>query len=417
MDKAIVKKPQISMKFFWLICGGALIYLVYQYVISSAEKVVYVEENRLNISRVEQGEFEDFVTIRGNFQSAVTVNLDSIVAGQVEQVFVEDGAFVEKGQVLISLTNAAMQIELLQNEVRITEQLNNMRQQELSLEQNRIAHLKEIIELDHQVKHNRRKLAKITPLYKTKAVAEQEFEEAQDLLDYYLALKKVAVDSQRSDIQMQESQLAQLATATRQLEQGLAFARDNVTNLNVKAPVSGRLTAFDVKQGTSFSQGERLGRIDDPENYKVTSFVDEFYLPRIRIGQQALAQIDDKQQTFKVTKIYPRVAAGQFKIDLVSADSNPQQVRSGQSIQLKLYLGKTEQSIRIPNGSFYTETSGNWIFVVDQKTNKSAQFRKIRLGRSNNYYIEVLDGLSLGEKVITSSYHNYLDAKKLVLTQ
>lgn len=417
MDTAIADKPKFYQKPTTIIATLVVIVLGYFYFSSESGKNIYQDVNRLMIATVETGAFEDTVAIRGNFQPATSVQLDAIVAGRVEEVLVEDGQIIEKGQMLVRLSNATMQIDVLANEARVSEQLNSIRRQELSLEQNRIKHLREIAETEYNITINKRKIKRLKPLVHKEVVAARDMEDAQDNLDYYEKLAVIAKESQKSDLTMQANQLEQLRQSTSQLERGLQLARENFKNLEVRAPVTGKLTAFDVNLGQSYKQGDTLGRLDDPNVFKVSSFVDEFYLPRVFIGQKALARVNGKQYTFVVKKTYPNVANGQAKIDLVFADANPpSKLRSGQTIQLKLIMGDTVETTRIPNGSFYNDTGGNWVFVVDEHNQKAFK-RNVRLGRRNNSYIEVLEGLNPGEKVVVSSYARYLDAATITLNK
>ena len=71
-------------------------------------------------------------------------------------------------------------------------------------------------------------------------------------------------------------------------------------------------------------------------------------------------------------------------------------------------------AILIPNGSFYQETGGNWVFIVSTDGTEAVR-RSVRLGRRNTDFIEVLDGLEPGEKVITSPYTSFVGMDRLVL--
>jgi HlyD family secretion protein len=89
-------------------------------------------------------------------------------------------------------------------------------------------------------------------------------------------------------------------------------------------------------------------------------------------------------------------------------------MRRGQTMQLKLTLGDNSDALLIPNGSFYQETGGSWLFVVSPDGTKAVK-RTVRLGRRNTDFIEVLDGLEPGEKVITSPYTSYVGMDRLTI--
>ena len=133
---------------------------------------------------------------------------------------------------------------------------------------------------------------------------------------------------------------------------------------------------------------------------------------RIQIGQSAIGEIDGKDYRLKVAKVYPQVRNGQFQIDLVFDGPEPRTIQRGQTVQVKLTIGDSSRAILIPNGAFFNDSGGNWVFVVD-RGGQSATKRQVQLGRRNNDFIEVLSGLKPGERVITSSYSGMVDKNRL----
>ena len=183
--------------------------------------------------------------------------------------------------------------------------------------------------------------------------------------------------------------------------------------LDAARAVAGKLSGFDVEVGESIVRGGRLGQIDDPDTYKLNARIDEFYLGRVDISQTATADHSGRELDLQVSKIYPQVNEGQFEVDMVF-NQEPEGLRRGQTLQLRLTLGDNSDAILIPNGSFYQETGGSWVFVVAPDGSEAIR-RTVRLGRRNTDYIEVLDGLEPGEKVITSPYTSFTGMDRLVL--
>ena len=200
------------------------------------------------------------------------------------------------------------------------------------------------------------------------------------------------------------------------MQSGLALARANLDALSLRAPVSGTLSGFSIQIGQSLQRGERIGQIDSPGRNKLIAGVDEFYLGRVQIGQKAEAEVNGKRFQTRVTKIYPQVQNGQFQVDLQFLGDEPKDLQRGQTLQVKLTLGDPAPARLIPNGAFYNETGGSWVFVV-APDGRSAVKRQVRLGRRNSDFIEVLDGLDPGERVITSPYTGFADKDRLDLTR
>lgn len=377
-------------------------------------RALQVDSGRIVISPVTLGTFDDFIPVRASVTPRSTVYLDSIEGGRVEEKRVEDGAIVSEGQVLALLSNTALQLDVSRNEALATEQLNDMRTLELQLEQNRLEHKRNLVEIDYQVQRLQRLIERQEGLAARGVATQSQLEDAQDELTYYRNRREVTLESQAADARLQQAQLTFLRDNSQRMQQNVEFARRNLDALSVRAPVSGKLSGFDIEVGQSISRGGRLGQIDDPDSFKLRAGIDEFYLSRVQIDQPASFENGGERYQLAVSKIYPQVNNGQFQVDLQFAESEPTGIRRGQTLQLKLTLGDETEALLIPNGAFYQDTGGNWIFVVnDQGT--EAHRRNVRLGRRNARFIEVVEGLEEGERVVTSPYTSYLEMQRLKL--
>jgi len=385
-----------------------IIFAGYMIASKSTGKVLSVDNSRIVISKVTSGVFEDFIPIRGRVTPAKTVYLDAIEGGRVEKILVEDGASLTTGNLIVELSNASLQLSVLGNETRVAEQLNNMRSIELNLEQNRLQHKRNIVDIKHQIKLLTRQVERSQSLIETGAITQSKMEDTEDTLTWYQDRLALTIESQQSDARMQGEQLMFLKDTSRRLESNLAISRQNLDNMNVKAPVAGKLSGFNVEVGQSIARGERLGQIDTPNDYKLTAFIDEFYLGRVDIGQTASYQ----DYSLVISKVYPQVQNGQFEVDFKFSDEQPKGIRRGQTIQIKLTLGDASEALLIPNGAFFQDTGGKWIFVVSPNGSEAVK-RNVRLGRRNNQFIEVIEGLELGEQVVTSPYSSYQEMQRL----
>jgi HlyD family secretion protein len=414
MDRAVEKRTSLARKLAY----GAVLILAIAFVwwlagLLLGGRSLSVNAQRISVSTATVGTFEDFIPLRGRLVPRSTVYLDAIEGGRVEKVLIEDGTVVEAGDAIAMLSNTNLQLEVLGREAAVTEQLNNMRTIELQLEQNRLSHKRNLVEIDYQIVRLNRAIERQRELALRDLVSQSAIDELDDELTYYRNRREVTLESQETDSRMQAQQLQQLRDAGRQLQAGLAFARTNLDDLNVRAPVAGKLSGFNIEVGQSIARGGRLGQIDDPNGYKLNVSIDEYYLGRVDLQQLATAEHSNQNLEMQVSKIYPQVNNGQFEVDMIFADE-PVGMRRGQTLQLKLTLGDNSDAILIPNGSFYQETGGNWLFVVSTDGTEAVR-RTVRLGRRNTDFIEVLDGLEPGEQVVTSPYTSYVGLDRLTI--
>ena len=414
MDRTVARTTPPHRKIAYGLAAVAVIVFAWWFVTTlMGGRTLSVNSQRITVSTVTTGLFEDFIPLRGRLVPSSTVFLDAIEGGRVEETLVEDGALVEAGDLIAVLSNTNLQLEVLGREAAVTEQLNNMRTIELQLEQNRLAHKRNLVEIDYQIKRLNRALDRQRDLVSRNLVSESEVEELEDELAYFEARRDVTIESQATDTRMQAQQLEQLRVAGTQLQEGLKFARKNLDDLNVRAPLDGKLSGFNIEIGQSIARGGRLGQIDDPDGYKLNVSIDEYYLGRVDLQQVATATHGGRDLRLTVTKIYPQVKDGQFEVDMM-LESDAAGLRRGQTMPLQLTLGDNSDAVLIPNGSFYQDTGGNWVFVVSPDGSEAVR-RTVRLGRRNTEFIEVLDGLEPGERVITSPYTSYMGMDRLSL--
>jgi HlyD family secretion protein len=402
MDRRVEKRTSAARKVGY----GVAVILVIAFIwwlagLLLGGRSLSVNAQRISVSAATVGTFEDFIPLRGRLVPRSTVYLDAIEGGRVEKVLIEDGVVVEAGDAIALLSNTNLQLEVLGREAAVTEQLNNMRTIELQLEQNRLSHKRNLIEIDYQIVRLGRAIERQRDLASRDLVSQSAIDELEDELTYYHNRREVTLESQETDSRMQTQQLQQLRDAGAQLQAGLGLARENLNDLNVRAPVAGKLSGFNIEVGQSIARGGRLGQIDDPDGYKLNVRIDEYYLGRVDLQQLATAEHGNRDLELQVTKIYPQVNNGQFEVDMAFGDE-PVGLRRGQTLQLKLTLGDNSDAILIPNGSFYQETGGNWLFVVSADGTEAVRRT-------------VLDGLESGEKVVTSPYTSYVGLDRLTI--
>ena len=415
MDRVILRK-RIDKRIFIGGAAAAVLLLIFLFwMFAPRSDAVSVNRDRLAIGEVRSGTFDDFLPLRARVTPLVTVYLDAVEGGRVDKKLVEDGAQVTQGQLLAVLSNAELQLSTLEKQAEVEQQLNNMRSQELALSQTRNSNLRDLNQAQTDLAKARRQYDLYKPLAERGFVAMKTFNDAKDDLEYQTKRLEILKHSIAQDEGLQSSQLGQLRAAASSLNSSMGVAQGSLSQLNIRAPVTGELSGFDIQLGQSLQQGERIGQIDSAGGNKLQADVDEYYLGRVAVGQTATADVDGKTYRMNVGKVYPQVRNGQFQIDLMFDGPAPASVQRGQTIQAKLTIGDSSKAVMIPNGAFFNDTGGNWVFVVD-RSGRGASKRQVQLGRRNADFIEVLGGLSPGEQVITSSYTGLTDKNHLTFS-
>jgi HlyD family secretion protein len=402
-----------------LLIGGAAVGIVVLLAIiffaTDSSTSFTLDGQRIRTAEVLNGMYEDYIPLRASVEPEKTVYLDAIEGGRVEAILVEEGAFVEEGQPLIDLSNTSLQLDVIAREAEVSEQLNNLRNTQLAIEQNRLKLKGDLIEIDYQIIRLTRLVNRYEELQGNQFISKTEYENSNDELEYWQRRRVVTQESQAQDEYVRLAQIEQLNNSVQQLEKNLKLTRGNLDNLLIRAPRAGQLTSMDAEIGESKARGERLGQIDDVDRFKATSLVNEFYLNRVRIGQQAQLEINGRDYRLEISKVYPEVQASQFEVDLRFVGDAPPDIRRGQTLQLRLVLGDSnERAVLLANGPFFNDTGGAWVFVLSPD-GKTATRRPVQLGRRNPNMIEVDRGLIPGDEVIISSYANFIEVDRLFI--
>ena len=415
MDKVIRKKR--TFKAWWLAVPViAIAYFLISNTANSSGSRYNLEMDKIKVSTVTGGEFTDMIPLRGNVTPSKSVYLDAIEGGRVEQRFVEEGAMVKKGDKILALSNTGLQLDVISREAQISEQLNNLHNTRLAIDQNRLNLKRNLLELDFEIKQSERKLAQHKKLVANSLVSQNELKAVIDRTQYLKDRRTLVIEQQEQDELIRTAQIAQLEDSVAQLNKNLSFARKNLENLVIKAPIDGQLTAFNAELGESKSRGSRLGQVDIVGEYKVSALIDEFYLGRVFAGQTAKITHQGQDYTLTLAKVYAEVSNGRFEVDLTFNDALPERIRRGQTLQMELLLADAKPAKLIPNGGFFQDTAGKWVFVIEEGSDVAIR-KQVRLGQRNNKFIEVLEGLNEGDRIITSSYSTFIDMQTLKLTQ
>jgi len=375
-------------------------------------KRLAVEQDRLTISVVERAPFQEYIAVTGAVQPIRTIFLDAVLGGQVEERYVQEGAFVEAGQPLVRLANEQLTLQMLGNEASLQEQINGLRNTRLALDQNELSLQQQLAELDYRVRTLGRETERNRDLAARGAIAQREYEDVRDEHSYLQRRLQLTRQSYRQDSLMRSQQLRQMDLQMQRLQNNLTLLQSSRDNLVVRAPISGLLTALDAEIGASRPAGTRIGQIDDLSGWRLRVPIDEHYIARVTAGQRGTATVGGQDVELAITTVYPEVREGRFEVDMEFVEEPPN-VRRGQSVRIRLELDQPEDALLLARGGFFTTTGGHWAFVLDG--DGQAVRRSIRIGRQNPQHFEVLEGLQDGDRVITSGYDTFGDAARLIL--
>lgn len=415
MDRVIAKKKWTTKRILTIAGITGLVLLIgSSYYFTSGKSKLNVDTERITISEVKNGPFQEFIPVNGVVMPITTIYLDANEGGRVDQKFVEDGTVMKKGDPIMKLANTDLELSLVNQETSVFNLLTQMQISRNAAQQNTISKLNQMADVDNAFKESERLYLLNKHLYEQKAIGLQEFKQSAIAYDYQVKRKKLTQQILKQDSVSTKQEVDQAKQSFGRTQNALAVMRQKVGDLIVRAPVDGQLTSLDAEIGQNKHQGERLGQIDVLSGFKVRVDVDEHYISRIFTGLTGDFDFSDKTYKLKIKKVFTQVTNGRFQVDMEFAGKVPEGIRRGQTLQIRLALGDETKALLLAKGGFYQQTGGNWIFKVSED-GKTAYKVDVQLGRQNPDYYEILQGLKPGDKVVTSSYENYGTMQELVL--
>ena len=417
MDRVIEKKKGINLIFtkkavpFWL--GAVLVAFIVWLVARDDSKKLRVNMDNISVSAVTMGQFNDYIRISGQVAPITTIQISPLEGGVVQEIVAEEGSRVKRGDVILILSNENLDMQILNSEADLAEKENILRNTMIQMEQQKLSVEQEKLQLQMDVRRNKRNYEALKSLYDDGLISKEEFLKAEE--DYQLSASRLKLVENRAkqDSLYRSVEITQMQESLENMRQNMMMIRKRKDNLTIKAPIDGELGLLDVTLGQSVAAGSKIGQINNLDSYKIEAQIDEHYIDRVSAGLDATFERQSERYQAQIRKVYPEVRDGKFKADFKFVGQQPENIRSGQTYYLNLQLGQPVEAILIPRGAFYQKTGGKWIYVMSSDGTKAIR-RDIRIGRQNPQYYEVIEGLEPGEKVITSSYDNFGDSDVLM---
>ncbi|MEI7596627.1 MAG: HlyD family efflux transporter periplasmic adaptor subunit [Bacteroidota bacterium] len=414
MDRIIQQKSFFKRRKTWVLSLLFLLLLVFFCFREENNRVFIVDKNNLLTDNVQKGLFQEFITFDGVVQPLNTVFLDVVLGGRIEKIYIEDGSIINEGDTILKFSNSNVMLDFMNRETQMYDIINNLQNTKLSLEQNQFNRAKELLDLNYQIELKSKDYERKCFLFNSKSISVKEYEESKKEFEYLENQKTIILKAQKNDSLFTCRQIVNIKESVERMNKNLKLLYQNINNMYLRAPIGGKLSSFNVEVGETKNAGENIGTIDEGRASKIRANIDEQYVNKVFIGQNAEFDLMNKIYQLKINKIYTKINNGAFAVDFVFCDTIPNEIKRGQTITVKLKFNCANEALMIKKGGFYQETGGNWVFVVDED-GKSAVKRNIILGKQNSNYFEILDGLKANEKIIISSYSGFEGNDELIL--
>jgi HlyD family secretion protein len=286
MDRIIEKSKWPIRRIMWISVAVVVpVAISLNLLFGDRSSKLNINSERLRISEIREGPFQEFIPVNGSVIPIQTIYLDAVEGGRVEKRFLEAGTMVEQGDELIQLSNTSLLLDIMYREAELFQQSNNLRNTQLAMDQRKLELQAQLIDLDYQITRSRRVRDRNVALLSKSLISQREFDEVNDEFEYLTKRRSITLETHHQDSIFRANQIIQLQASLDRMTRNLDLVKENLENLTVRAPVTGHLTSLNAEIGESKVRGERLGQIDVLDGFKVRAPIDEHFITRVQVEQ------------------------------------------------------------------------------------------------------------------------------------
>ncbi len=345
----------------------------------------------------EKGDIQFTIQGSGNVIPVYEEIISSPFRSSIMKIIKNPGDKVFPEDTLLILNNklAENDLNMLTNEL----ELENIRIDKLKIE---LQQLKEDFEFSRKIKEIKVENAKLeyegeVTLNKMGGSPTSNVKKAKTAWDIEQLENSQAQYNFNNQVNSRNNGIRELETEINIQKNKIIKARDLVDQAYVKAPFHGDLSWVIDQPGASVSEGQQIARVADFSSYKLKGTISNAWAGRVITGQEVDIRNQDKDLKGTIENIMPAITQGMMECIIRIDKGDITNLRPAQQLEIRVIISKRDKVLRLPNGPYYKDRGYKEMYVV---RGNEAYRTKILLGDSNFDYVEVLDGLKEGEKVI-----------------
>ncbi|WP_446785947.1 HlyD family secretion protein [Macellibacteroides fermentans] len=411
MDREISKEIRIKEKrksiIKWVIGLGSVAGSIVL-VLSLIQPTLKMDD--VIVSKVDKGIIEVSVNASGKVIPAFEEIINSPINSRILEIYKRGGDSVDVGTPILKL-------DLQRAETDFQKLLDEEQMKRLQLEQLRVNIRSKLSEMEMKLKVSRMELSRKevelrNERYLDSLGAGTTDKVRQAELSFTVGELQLKEDEQKY---LNEQALGKADLKVKELElnifrKGLAETKRTLEDAQVRSPRKAILTYVNSELGAQVVQGAKIAIVSDLSHFKIDGEIADTYGDRIATGNKVMVKIGSEKLNGTVSDITPLSKNGVISFTVQLDNDNHPRLRSGLKTDVYVMNAVKEDVMRIANGSYYVGKGDYELFVI-----KGGNLikKKIRLGDSNFEFVEVIDGLQPGDKVIISDMTNYKNKKKL----
>lgn len=403
------KKEQSRQRWLWI--GVVALVIVGAVWALRAGLSNSVQKADIRVASAEIGDVENTLTSSGEIQPDFEAVITSPITAVIQQTYLDAGASVKAGDKILELDKEFTQLNL------------DKLKDELELKRNGIVKLGwELEKSFYDLKINdsikvlkinslRAEIENAKRLFKAGGGTRESIDQAEQNLRIAQLEKRQLENDIRIKQQTMRADIRESEIGAQIKGKDLQELQRKLQQANIIANRTGVLTYVNKNIGSKVAEGEVLARLADLGGFKVIGSISDSYAPQIRVGMDVIVRINDTQLRGTLTNILPSVQNNIVNFDVQLEDKANKLLRPKMKVEVYLVTDARSKVVRVSNGSGFTGVPVQDVFVL--RADGKAERRTVRIGLANFDYVEILEGIRAGERIIVSDMSKYKNAKEL----
>jgi HlyD family secretion protein len=405
-DPAILKRKKRNRVLAAIGVGLAVVALTVAVSrLEPASPTVADSDSVLYFGTVKRGPFTREVRGAGTLVPEEIRWIPSTTSGRVERIVLHPGASVQPGTVILELSNPDLQQSVRSAELDWKTALANLANQKASLTNARLTQEANVVDFESAYEVAQADLQMNQTLAEGGLVSRSIIQQKQAAVNQAKNRLELARKTLASAIETAASQLAPAEAAANQAKAEFDRLSRQLEDLRVKSNMTGQLQLISVEVGQQVAPGTNLARVSDPTRLKAVVRISETQTPDLAIGQ--LADIDTRNGHVKgrVSRIDPASSQGTVGVDVTLEGPLPAGARPDLGIDGTIELERLTNVLFVESPAFGQENSTISLFKV--LPTREAVRTPVKIGRRSVQFVEVIDGLREGDRVVLSDMSQY----------
>lgn len=408
IDKKLIRRERRRKQLLWG-TGAGVVVVAAGWLVSDIAPTI--NSNDITVAATDRGALDVTVAATGQIVPAYEEIINSPVNSRVLKIFAQPGDTVEAGMPLLEL-------DLEQEQMKLAERHDARTIVEQELRQLQLSNHTELSDLEMRIKVNEMNVnrlridvdneRRLDSIGSGTGDRVRQAETAYSAGVLELEQLRVRLQNERGRMAASEHSLMLNVIAA---DHEIQLIEKTIHRSSIPAPLDGVLTFIITELGGRIDSGEKVAVVSDLSRFRIVGEVPEGSSEKVKIGASVNVRVNGAQLHGRVSNITPQARHGVVSFAVSLDEPSDRHLRSGGRAELYVAHAYKDDVLRLRNGSFYKGAGQYSLFVLDD--DNLLEKRTVRVGECNREYVEIVEGLKEGDRVVVSDMERYKNKNKL----